>query len=1406
MPDALRSGTQPALSPSPSLASALESVPDEQRAAIRRLIDERDLLFVLHEALIEVERTSGLENRLRLFIEAIRKTGFGRVAITLRDAALEPTLLVTAGLTKDEERTLQAWSASGDVWRRRLAGLERFRISQSFYLDAHDEWVMREFRGALPSHATAGPAANGALRDALLVPLHGARGQIVATMVLDDLADGSRPTIERVRIVELFAQQMAYLIGHAALVDLSQRRAERLQRLQEVGGVLTRSLDEREIVLELARQISRTLLADGVVVAEPDLDQGTVVTKLRLVRGVERPRPPRRLGHGVVAEAARTGRPVRFTDYDGERYALAAADDLVGDGGPAGSVLAVPMMIGANLVGVLAVYAGNRGEYTADDEELLLAIAALAAAALANARLYANSQQEQRQSEALADLARAVSESLRPDDVLQLSLRHAATLLRAEGACVALHCGDALEIDAVYGSAEPLHGLRLPIEGSMSGRAVRSGAPVIANEVAGDPEMFAPAQRAANVNRALIVPLLTSSGPIGSLSVINRDEDFGEKDLRILLRLADHVAVAITKARLFESLAEATREWAVAFDAIASGMVLLDRDGRIVRCNARAVQLADATDAEALVGQTFHEAILDEETPCEDCVHKHTLALGVVGRGTHRSPTLGKVFELVASPHPNGGAVVAFDDVTGHHALAERHRRVVETTSDAIVITDLQRRIAFANPAALELFGRRELTGALVRDLVAPESAEEIAEHETRGFAGEPQRYEVVLVRQDGERRIVSVSTVPLREIGQITGIVASLRDVTTERRARDAVSQSEARYRNLFETASDAIYTLDPHGAFTSANQTTCEMTGLEREALLGRSVEPLLDSSEVASVREHFAAALAGHARRYECHFLRRGGERRLASVTNTPIRVGKAVIGVLGVARDVTEERRRAEALERSEDRYSRLVESASDAIFTVDADGRFTSVNRALEHAIGLPRARLLGAPFLQVVDARDRETTWRIFQETLAGERRRVQFRFHSVESETRTGSIISSPIMENGRVMGALGIVRDVTEERRLTEQLLQQEKLAAVGQLVSGVAHELNNPLAGVMAFSQILLATAPLAAEQEKAAQTIHLEAKRATKIVSNLLTFARQHQPERTTTDLNQVLLETLELRRYTIRVQQIEIELALDPELPVTWGDPFQLQQVFLNLIANAEQALTGWAGTKRLMLGTARAGDRLLVTVADTGGGIAPEDVNRIFNPFFTTKGVGKGTGLGLSISDGIVREHGGSIRVETRPGAGATFIIDLPYVPVPATAAPRVVPDTPQPPARGGGSKAVLVIDDEPSVRDALCAYLISIGHEAEGVASGSEALTRVAARRFDAVLLDLRMPDMSGDEVFAALQRQAPELAARTVFVTGDTQSEEASAFIRSTGRPCISKPFILDDVANLLFAEREN
>jgi CheY-like chemotaxis protein len=244
-----------------------------------------------------------------------------------------------------------------------------------------------------------------------------------------------------------------------------------------------------------------------------------------------------------------------------------------------------------------------------------------------------------------------------------------------------------------------------------------------------------------------------------------------------------------------------------------------------------------------------------------------------------------------------------------------------------------------------------------------------------------------------------------------------------------------------------------------------------------------------------------------------------------------------------------------------------------------------------------------------------------------------------------------------------------------------------------------------------------------------------------------------------------------------------------------ADPFQLQQVMLNLLTNAEHALKGSAGPRRITLQTRRAGDRIIARVSDTGRGIPADQIDRIFNPFFTTKEVGEGTGLGLSISDGIVRQHGGEITVHSVVGHGTTFSIRLPITPPPELPVREpvasVAPSTP---------RSFLIVDDEPSIRNALVRFLQKQGHAVDAAATGGDALAQLRAKRYDGILLELRMPDMPGEEVYAALREHDPEHARRVVFATGDVESDAARSLLRASRRPYVSKPFVLSAVGDLL------
>jgi two-component system NtrC family sensor kinase len=261
----------------------------------------------------------------------------------------------------------------------------------------------------------------------------------------------------------------------------------------------------------------------------------------------------------------------------------------------------------------------------------------------------------------------------------------------------------------------------------------------------------------------------------------------------------------------------------------------------------------------------------------------------------------------------------------------------------------------------------------------------------------------------------------------------------------------------------------------------------------------------------------------------------------------------------------------------------------------------------------------------------------------------------------------AAPIVDDkGNIIGVVLVFRDVSERRQMQEQLVQSDKLAALGQLVSGVAHELNNPLTAVMGYTELILMRNQLDIELREQLTFVHQESERTRRIVQNLLSFARQHKPMRTFVNINDILERTLGLRNYELRSRDISV-IREYSELPGVFADSHQLQQVFLNIIINAEQEMDQVSSLGQLRIKTEMSANNeaaaVLITVEDNGPGIAPDHLGKVFDPFFTTKDVGKGTGLGLSISYGIIKEHGGTIRVESPYGGGARFIIELPVEP-----------------------------------------------------------------------------------------------------------------------------------------------
>ena len=389
--------------------------------------------------------------------------------------------------------------------------------------------------------------------------------------------------------------------------------------------------------------------------------------------------------------------------------------------------------------------------------------------------------------------------------------------------------------------------------------------------------------------------------------------------------------------------------------------------------------------------------------------------------------------------------------------------------------------------------------------------------------------------------------------------------------------------------------------------------------------------------------------------------------------------------------------------------------------------------------------------------------------------------------------LVSLSLIEAEGAERLLLIVDDITARKEQHARMIASSRLVSVGEMAAGVAHELNNPLTAILGFSQLALRQ-DVDDVLKRDLEAIATEAERAGRIVDNLLSFARSHNSGNRVFDPAASIQKILDLREYECRVNNIEVVTYFDPDTPKTMADVHKMEQVVLNLLGNAVQAIADGHGHGTITVGLVAMDGKVRISITDDGPGIPPDVLPRIFQPFFTTKPVGKGTGQGLSICQSIVQEHGGEIKVESRPRRGTTFVVEIPIVPVAEPAPTR----TPSPQARPTSYTMlrVLAVDDEPVVLEMLARALAGMGHQVDVSRDGAEALRMIHLTDYDAILLDLRMPGLGGPEVYRCLQGLRPDFTGRVLFITGDTVSSGSRSFVGGLGAEVLQKPFSLEEL----------
>lgn len=514
--------------------------------------------------------------------------------------------------------------------------------------------------------------------------------------------------------------------------------------------------------------------------------------------------------------------------------------------------------------------------------------------------------------------------------------------------------------------------------------------------------------------------------------------------------------------------------------------------------------------------------------------------------------------------------------------------------------------------------------------------------------------------------------------------------------------------------------------------------------------------------------------------------------------------------GIAATALANARLYEQIRSSEERLRKLFEAAAEAIITVDTAGRILSVNPAASQLLHRPRHDLMGRSLFDFMEGKDGERAHRALKTVAWGESPLVEVTLVIPGGGRRIAAITFAPLFEGDEVTAALLIARDVTEHKRLQQQLLERERLAAIGELIAGIAHDLNNPLTALQGFAEIAARTAAAGDGDDpklrEMLEAIHELSRRSSRLAQNLVDFARRQEAEREPVAPGELVEDAVRLLRYQFVVEEVDVRTEVEDDLPPVRVETSHLQQVLVNLGTNAVQAMKEEDGGDGHLLFTAGAirdddGEvtHVRFSVADSGPGVSDAMKEKIFDAFYTTKTGSGGTGLGLSISSGIVREHGGRLGVEDNEWDGATFSFALP-----ATSEAGERADEPREEAGADAGREgtapeelrILVVDDEAHIREFLGALLGRRGHACRGVGSAEDALAALDGGEFDVVICDLNMPGMSGRELEERLRERSDPAADRIVFTTGDTARGEVLGFLDGIGRPYLLKPFTSEEV----------
>ncbi len=866
----------------------------------------------------------------------------------------------------------------------------------------------------------------------------------------------------------------------------------------------------------------------------------------------------------------------------------------------------------------------------------------------------------------------------------------------------------------------------------------------------------------------------------------------------------------ITDRKLAElAREEAERLRLSALEAALDCYISVDAEGTVVEFNPAAERTFGYTRAEA-VGRPLAELIIP---PHLRAAHLAGFARHVAGGG---SDLVGRRIEvdamradgtvfpieivIVKGERAGGQIFIAYlRDLTerraAERALAEREeqfRTIAESVPIGLVISDLETgRPLYINPQSrrnLEV-GPDEQPETLMHVWEKPEQrAALVREVEERGAT---RALEVDLRMPSGKRMKALISAAAIHYGGRAAMLAATV-DITELRETEAALQESQNRFRAFMDFAPLAAHLRDADGRYLMFNRRMEELIGVPAAEALGRMPEDIRPGEVGNSDKHHRSVVETGRLHVSEQYLTYSPDDPRWTMAIRFPVLDGGGRVEAVGTfAVDITERKAAEAALQASEARLN-AINAANPVPMNIArlSDRKLLFVNA--------PYLKLYGLEDVDI-ETFDRsvlypdpaERDWLYGELAAGGEITDYETTLRRADGAPVPVSLTSRQILFEGEPaivttsveLTALRAAQ--AEAARSREALHQSEKLTALGALLAGVAHELNNPLSVVVGYSSMLkeIGCDPaMTARVEK----IHAAAERCARIVRTFLAMARARPPRREPVALGEVVMGALDLAGYGLRSADVEVEVDLPADLPPVHGDNDQLHQVVVNLVVNAQQALIGRAAPRKLTVRARAEAAEVVLEVADNGPGMAPDVASRAFEPFFTTKPQGVGTGVGLSVCHGIVAAHGGRIELDTARGRGTRFRVRLPLSQGAETARP-------EPPARPMAGGRVLVVDDEPEIAALLKERLGADGLRVATASSGRRALAALEAGGVDAVVSDLRMPDMDGATLAMEIRRRWPGLSGRIVLITGDALGADPGGRLGARGLPIFEKPLDL-------------